>query len=164
MNFIYEKFKDLMADITIGLLDKSVNIADSREYNAISQEKLNEAFLFACEYRSVEDVKRFFINPHVKKIPNINVCEGLALRKAVIANKVNTVDFLLTSPQLAEHICITEHIFSCLKMAKKKRFHDITNYFKQSEKFFNFLIEKEKRQLKTIIEQQPVSRKNTFKI
>lgn len=132
-----------------------------RERETITQEKLEEDFLFACRYGCIQEVEEFFINS--RRIPNINTCNGLALRQAAMGGKVDIFHFLLTSHKLPERVRMGEHIFLCFHIAKKYKNPHISNYLKNSPLFQNFLIQREKNQLDNIIENKSSHKKN-FKI
>lgn len=137
----------------------------AKENNKLSQQKIDDAFLFTCQYGDLEKVENFFTNRYNKKIPNINTCNGLALRKAAMAGKVDIFHFLLTSPKLPEKLKMGEHIFLCFNIASKYNHPHISQYLTTSEQFQNYLIVRQKDKLTHLIQSKENNKpKKTLKI
>lgn len=161
------KLSDKIVDLILVVASHLCNKITAKKYNALSQEKLNDKFLFACQYQSLQEVESFFTNKYFKSIAHINTCNGLALRKAAMGGQVDIFHFLLTSNKIVKPIEMGEHIFLCFKIARKYNQPAISKYLKESQLFKHYLIqraiEKEKNKLELTLEEKPI-RKNNFKI
>lgn len=139
----------------IQLILRNINLMfdylKAKENNQLSQQKIDDAFLFACQYGDLEKVENFFTNRYNKKIPNINICNGLALRKAAMAGKLEIFKFLLTSQTPPEKLKMGEHIFLCFSIASKYKHPHISQYLTSNEQFQNYLIVRQRDKLRSHI-------------
>lgn len=161
MKRIREKIVDLILVFASDLCDR----ATAKIYK--NQAQLDEQFLFECQYGSLENVENFFTNKYSKFTPNINIGNGLALRRAAMSGRVDIFHFLLTSDKIAKPIEMGEHIFMCFDIARKHNRAEISTYLKQSDLFKKYLIQriiqKEKNQLELSLEDK-INKKAHFKI